>query len=123
MTDHLPAHRAIVVFVVDAATAAREVGLQRDDHVGVLIAIVFAVDDSPARGGLAFEAAAGVHVSLLAHGDAHDDRRNLAATHATGVEMILSQMSRHPGEVRSDTSLRASMSSARLFICVMDQLA
>src|SRR5262245_35845098 len=68
MADHLPAHRAIVVLVVDAATAAREVGLQRDNHVGVLVAEVFAVDDPPAWCGLAFEAAAGVHVSLLAHG-------------------------------------------------------
>jgi hypothetical protein len=64
-----------VVLVLDAATAAREVGLLRDNHVEVLIAIVFAVDDSPTRCGLAFEAAAGVHVSLLAW-DTHDNRTN-----------------------------------------------
>jgi hypothetical protein len=49
--------------MLDAATAAGEVGLQRDDHVGVLIAKVFAVDDPPAWRGLTLEAAAGVHVS------------------------------------------------------------
>jgi hypothetical protein len=34
----------------------------RDDHVGVLVAITLAVNDSPAWRGLVLEAAAGVHV-------------------------------------------------------------
>jgi hypothetical protein len=59
-----PAHAAVVIFAVEAGASAREFDAARDEVV-VVIFVMFAVGQPPARSGLTLEAAVYVHASPL----------------------------------------------------------
>jgi len=52
---------AVVVFVLDADAAARELDFARDDDVVIMVFEVFPVAELAARGGLTLEVAVCVH--------------------------------------------------------------
>ena len=59
----LPTDAAVVVLVLDALTPARVDGFLGHDDLVIVVFVAFAVDESPTRGLLTFEAAVGVHVA------------------------------------------------------------
>src|SRR5262245_39201285 len=61
--DDAMADAAVVIFVVDEAAAAGEVGFLRHDDFGVDVAIAEAIHDAAARGLLGLEGAGGYHDS------------------------------------------------------------